>query len=171
MVKNSGKEHRRRRRCGFDPWVGKIPQKKKWQSTTVFLPGESHGQKCLVGYSPWGHKESDTTEVTSHSHIWFIMLCNVFWIARWFSCVCVCVCQRGNFSVVSDSLQPHGLYPSTLLCPGGLQAGILEWVAIPFSRGSSQPRDLTQVSHIAGRFFTLWATREALDLTGTWWRS
>ena len=42
-----------------------------------------------------------------------------------------------------------------------LQARILEWVAIPFSRGSSQPRDWTQVSHIAGRFSTVWATREA----------
>ena len=44
---------------------------------------------------------------------------------------------------------------------GILQAGILEWVAIPFSRGSSQPRDRTQVSFIAGEFFTSWATREA----------
>ena len=42
-----------------------------------------------------------------------------------------------------------------------LQGRILEWVAIPFSRGSSQTRDGTQVSHIAGRFFTIWATREA----------
>ena len=45
---------------------------------------------------------------------------------------------------------------------GILQARILEWVAVPFSRGSSQPRDRTQVSHIAGGFFTSWATREAL---------
>ena len=44
---------------------------------------------------------------------------------------------------------------------GILQARILEWVAIPFSRVSSQPRDQTQVSHIAGGFFTSWATREA----------
>ena len=44
-----------------------------------------------------------------------------------------------------------------------LQARILEWIAIPFSRGSSQPRDGTQVSCIAGRFFTSWATREAQD--------
>ena len=43
---------------------------------------------------------------------------------------------------------------------GILQARILEWVAFPFSRGSSQPRDRTQVFHIAGRFFTNWATRE-----------
>ena len=44
---------------------------------------------------------------------------------------------------------------------GILQVRILEWVAFPFSRGSSQPRDRTQVSHIAGGFFTCWATREA----------
>ena len=47
---------------------------------------------------------------------------------------------------------------------GILQARILEWVAFPFSRGSSQPRDWTLVSHIAGEFFTSWATREALLL-------
>ena len=47
---------------GFAPWVGKIPWRRKWQPTPVFLPGESHGQRSLAGYSPWGHKESDTTE-------------------------------------------------------------------------------------------------------------
>ena len=49
-------------RPGFDPWVGKIPWRRKWQSTAVLFPGESHGQRSLVGYSPWGCKESDTTE-------------------------------------------------------------------------------------------------------------
>ena len=47
---------------------------------------------------------------------------------------------------------------------GILQARKQEWVAVPFSRGSPQPSDLTQVSHMAGRFFTSWATREALHL-------
>ena len=46
---------------------------------------------------------------------------------------------------------------------GILQARILEWVALPFARGSSQPRDRTQVSHIIGRFFTSWATCEAQE--------
>ena len=46
----------------FNPWVGKIPWRRKWQPTPVFLPGESHGQRSLVGFSPRGHKESDTTE-------------------------------------------------------------------------------------------------------------
>ena len=51
-----GKENacqcRRHKRCGFDPWVGKIPWRRVWQPTPVFLPGESHGQRSLVGYSP-----------------------------------------------------------------------------------------------------------------------
>ena len=45
------------RRPGLDPWVGKIPWSRKWQPTPVFLPGESHGQRRLAGYSPWGHRE------------------------------------------------------------------------------------------------------------------
>ena len=52
----------RHERPRFDPWVGKIPWRRAWQPTPVFLPGESHGQRRLEGYSPWGHKESDTAE-------------------------------------------------------------------------------------------------------------
>ena len=44
------------RRRGLDPWVRKIPWRKKWEPAPVFLPGKSHGQRSLVGYSPWGHK-------------------------------------------------------------------------------------------------------------------
>ena len=44
------------RRRGFDPWIGKIPWRGKWQSTPVFSPGKSHGQMSLEGYSPWGRK-------------------------------------------------------------------------------------------------------------------
>ena len=57
-------EAARCKRCRFDPWVRKIPWRRTWQPTPVFLPGESHGQRSLEGYSPWGHRESDTTEVT-----------------------------------------------------------------------------------------------------------
>ena len=106
-----------------------------------------------------------------------------------------------SHSVVSDSLWPHGLQPTRLLCPWGFSrqeywsgchallqgifqtqglnpsllhwrwilyrlshqgsSRILEWVAYPFSRGSSQPRNQTRVSLIASKFFTSWATREA----------
>jgi len=55
---------KRCKRCRFDPWVRKIPRRRAWQPTPVFLPGESHGQKSLEGYSPQGHRESDMTEVT-----------------------------------------------------------------------------------------------------------
>ena len=44
------------RRCRFDPWVSTSPWRKTWQSTLVFLPGKSHGQRSLVGYGPWDHK-------------------------------------------------------------------------------------------------------------------
>ena len=47
---------------GSDPWVEKIPWRRKWQLTRVFLPGKSHGTKSLVDYSPRDHKELDTTE-------------------------------------------------------------------------------------------------------------
>ena len=55
---------RSHRRPGFDPWARKIPWRRKWQPTPVFLPGDFCGQRSLVGYSPWGRKESATTEVT-----------------------------------------------------------------------------------------------------------
>ena len=53
---------RRHRRLRLDPWVGKIPWRREWQPTPVSLPGESHGQRSLAGYSLWGRKESDMTE-------------------------------------------------------------------------------------------------------------
>ena len=51
-------------RLGFNHWVGKTPWRREWQATPVFLPREFHGQRSLVGYSPLGGKESDTTEAT-----------------------------------------------------------------------------------------------------------
>ena len=50
------------KRPGFDLWVRKMPWRREWQPTPVFLPGESRGQRRLAGYSPFSHKESDTTE-------------------------------------------------------------------------------------------------------------
>ena len=76
------------------------------------------------------------------------------------------VLVRAVFQTVSQSVQL--LSPVQLCSPPGssvhrtLQARILEWVAIPFSRGSSRPRDQTHVSCIAGRCFTIWAIREAI---------
>ena len=84
-------------RPGFDPWVGKIPWRRERLPTPVFLFGEFHGQRNLVGYSLWDCKESDTTKRLSLH----------------FQCG-LCVYMR---SVVSDSFQPHELQPARYPCP------------------------------------------------------
>ena len=55
---------RRHMRLRFDPQAGKIPWRTAWQPTPVFLSGESRGWRNLAGYSPWGHRELDATELT-----------------------------------------------------------------------------------------------------------
>ena len=69
-----------------DPWFRKIPWRRKWQPTLVFLPGESHGQWSLVGSSPQGRKGLDTTEGTEHAHVH----------------VCMCVLQTCTCVVFND---------------------------------------------------------------------
>ena len=57
---------------GFEPWVGKIPWRRKWQPSPVFLPGKFHGQRSLLGYSPWGCKRVGhdlETFILTHSRI------------------------------------------------------------------------------------------------------
>ena len=60
---------RKHRRLGFNPWVGKIPWRRKWQPTPLFLPEKSLGQRNLAGYSPKGLKGSDTTEAAEQAHM------------------------------------------------------------------------------------------------------
>ena len=71
----SGKESacqcRRHKRHGLDPWVKKIPWKRKWQPAPVCLSLKPYGQRSLVGYSPQGHKELDMTEHVSTSQFSF----------------------------------------------------------------------------------------------------
>ena len=62
MVKNPPANAGGLRDWGFDPWIGKIPCRSKWQPTPVILAGEFHGQRSLVSYNPWGFKASDMTE-------------------------------------------------------------------------------------------------------------
>ena len=70
VVKNSP-AHVEDARDRFDPWVGKIPWRRRWQPTSVFLPGKSHGQRSLVGYSPWSCKVLDMTEYANGFFIIF----------------------------------------------------------------------------------------------------
>jgi len=131
-----------------------------------WTPGVGDGQGGLACCSPWGRKELDTTEWLNWTDLnrlerhgfrghWLSFL---LWNAR--VCaqllqLCLTLCNP-----MDCSLSVYGM----------LQARILEWVAISFSRGSSQPRDQTWVSLIAGRFFTVWATREAFkwENSRTW---
>ena len=71
--KESTCQGRRHKRHGFDPWVGKIPWRRKWQPTPAFLPGEFHGQRSLEGYSPWGCKRVEQDQCVhvcacTHTH-------------------------------------------------------------------------------------------------------
>ena len=125
------------RRPRFHPWVQKIPWRKEQLTTPVFWSGEFHGL-----YSTWGWKELDTAEWLSLSYL--KLTCGVL------SCL-----------VVSNSLGPHGLCGLSGFSVHKIsQARILEWFAISYSRVSSWPRDQIQISCIAGRFFTVWATKE-----------
>ena len=64
VVKELSCQCRRHKTRGFDPCVGKILWRRKWQPTPVFMPGKSQGQRSLAGYSLWGCTESDTSEAT-----------------------------------------------------------------------------------------------------------
>ena len=125
------------------------PWRRKWQPTPVFLPGKSHGWKSLVGYSPHGPKELDTTEKLQFFSFYGIFKKRSFLPPFTYSHLeFLCEWVSESCSVVSHSLRPHGLH-SPWNSPGQNTGG----GSLPFSRGSSQPRDQTQVSCIAGGFF------------------
>ena len=65
------------RRPGFDPWVGKIPWRRKWKPTPVFLPGEFHGERSLVGYNLWGRKRVRHNRVTNTSLLHTNAVCSL----------------------------------------------------------------------------------------------
>ena len=140
------------RRCGFNTWVDKIPWRRRWQPTPVFLPGKSHteepGGLQSIGSPRVGHDWSNLTHSTYI--IWYYS----------FNVTCVCVCEV--IQLCLTLCDPVDCSPPGSSVHGSLQARILEWIAISFSRGSTQPRDRTRVSCIAGRRFIFWATREAL---------
>ena len=234
-----------------ETWVGKIPWRRQWHPTPVLLPGKSHGQRSVVGYSPWCHKESDMTErlhYTTYQGLGdstqlaskkSIICLNSFFKKRWISSfdaesqmrvkqtqssdagMSLCgdmtdvLCGTGpevqgllinkNIKELSNSSAPpiNSIFITYDLPGEGngnpLQYSCMEnprdrgawWAAIygvaqsrtqlkqlsssrylsihlcifmsfMAYRGSSQLKDRTQVSHIAGGFFTIWATREAL---------
>ena len=120
--------------CGrprLDSWARKIPWRRKWQPTPVFLPGEFHGQRSLVGYSPWSCKELDMTErLTLHFTIkWLVELLflnDLKMLPR--KIVTNFVAQ--SCPTLSDPMDCS--LPGSSI-PGIFQARVLEWGAIAFS--------------------------------------
>ena len=102
-------------------------------------PAHITSLKPLPGTSNWMSTPLPRSQV----------LCKNFKVKVLVTQLCLTLCDPMDYSLPASTV--HGI----------LQARILQWVAIPFSRGSSQPRGRTGVSCIAGRFFTIWATREA----------
>ena len=143
--------------------LSRLAWRRKWQPTPVFLPGESQGQRSLVGCCPWGHKESDAA---ARTHFLFLystppchsnynssfssLLRSLHWIPNYYLSLCAqsCLTLCGPMDGSSPSSSVHGI----------LQARALEWVAISFSRGFSQSRDWTCVSCLSciGRWVLYW---------------
>ena len=128
----------------------------------IFLTQESF-VTAILGLFSTHHIQPSLTKTNSYGFIvsiYEIYVVNALKHSPWLKisaqcmcvcvCVCVCVCSR---SVVSNSAIPSSIH-------GVFQAIVLEWAAISFSRGSSQPRDRTWVSHIVDICFTVWATKE-----------
>ena len=106
------------RRHGFNPWLWNIPWRRAWQSTPVFLPGESYGQRSLVGYRPCDCKESDMTERLTLSllkELWSsfgeepiktqITFSQVWWLVKWWACKLKIFTYKYRTSLTSN-LQP-----------------------------------------------------------------
>ena len=131
------------RRPRFHPWVGKIPWRRKWQPTPVLLPGKSHGQRSLVDSSPWGHKESGTTERLALTYLMEYCVC-----AR--SCLTLC----GPTDCSSQTPPPLEISRQEHWSGFPLQGGLRHLRIEPESPASPA---------LAGRFFTTKATWGALN--------
>ena len=112
------------RRHEFNPWVRKIPWRKKMATTLV-------GQRSLAGYSPWDWKELDTTWQLNNNNKYILIILTILTVV---AKPCPILCDPMDCNLPDSSV--HGIF----------QARVLEWIAISFSRGSSQPRDRTRVS-------------------------
>ena len=104
------------RRCRFSPSVGQMPWRREWQPTPLFLPGKSHEQRGLAGYSPWGPKESDTTKQPT-------LLIIQGGLPRWLSGKeSACQCRRCRFNPwVGEIPWRRKWQPTPVFLPGKYQ--------------------------------------------------
>ena len=140
-----------------------IPWRRAWQPTPVFLPGESHGPKSLVGYSPWGRTESDPTEVTIYMCVcvYIYIYMNIQWIKKsrimWYNIGLVVkqsACNTGDLGLIPGLRRSPGEgngYPLQYSClenPMDIEA----WWASPWGHRGGQDR----ATH--SFFFLIWAS-------------
>ena len=128
------------KRCGFYPKVRKIPWRREWLPTPVFLPGESHGQRSLVGYSLWSHRELDTTERLTLSALWMLIL--------------KCVCPVATVSAADLPSPPVG----ARMAPS--YSGSI-WVPLGFLSASFQDAENIVTMHLWVYAQSFRATEEA----------
>ena len=159
----------RRKLGGFAAWLAYENRLGCWESSAFVV-----GIDVMWVRQVWDARSRDQTTITSKTpkvspNGWLLGPDAFLWAWLWLEgllyfitvsvCVCMCVCL--SRSVVSNSPIPWTVALQAPLSMRILQARILEWVPLPSSRGYSQCRDWTWVSCVAGRFFTMWATREA----------
>ena len=121
--------------CWFNPWVGNIHWRRKWQPNPVSLPGRAHGHNRLLGYSPWSHKGSDTTK---HNHLWPLA-----------------AAATKSLQPCPTVYDPIDSSPPGSPVPGILQARTLEWVAISFSNAAKWKVKVKLLSRVQ-LFVTPW---------------
>ena len=108
------------KRCGFDPWVVEIPWRRKWQSTPVSCLEKSHGQRSLVGYSPWGHKRVEQILATKQQqqhpilytdtqHLLYLVICR--WTFGLLLCFEYCCYEHQGACIFSNYIVFSGYVP------------------------------------------------------------
>ena len=163
---------------GFNAWVRKIPWRKEWLPNPVFLPGAFHRQRSLVGYSPWGSRESAMTEWLT---LWLFFFpygemaqCPIAhgtcYFEHWCVCLCIHVMPFGGGCTYAQLFSRVWLFVTlwtvvlhSPLSMGFFQTRILECIASASFRGSSRPRDqacISCITYTAGSLYC-WALREA----------
>ena len=150
-------------KCGrpkFDSWIGKIPWRKEWLPTPIFLPGKSHGQRNLAGYSPWGNKELDTTERLSLRKVTEYRI-NMPKINNFFSVFTIST-QELKVKVKLLSCIRFSVTPQTVACQVPLSMGFSRqeyWSGLLFPSPGDLPNPAIKPGSpvspaLAGRFFT-----------------
>ena len=146
MVKNLRAMQETCTRHGFDSLVRKIPWRRKWQPTPVLLPGRSHGQRSLVGYSPWGCKMSDMTERLNSNNNNSTERKMYFWASQKISVTCWYSARSKDHKfkwwgcVFTDFLEPSSFGLDTLLPSLSSQENSLEEIISGYEKWDSHTK-------------------------------